>query len=107
MPPNRARFLLRGRVRIINLWRPIKHPVEDCPLAICDGSTVTADDLVECDSIHAQGRRMFGLIPYRPGFRWYYMSRQEPNQVLLFKNYDSKEDVNAKCIEIYRFLAGA
>lgn len=50
---------------------------------------------------------MFGLIPYRPGFRWYYMSRQEPNQVLLFKNYDSKEDVNAKCIEIYRFLAGA
>jgi hypothetical protein len=31
-----ASNLLQGRVQIINVWRPIKGPVLDAPLAVCD-----------------------------------------------------------------------
>jgi hypothetical protein len=28
----KSEFLLRGRVRIVNIWRPIRHSVYDCAL---------------------------------------------------------------------------
>ena len=31
-----AEALLRGRVQVINLWRPIRGPLRDAPLAVCD-----------------------------------------------------------------------
>ena len=39
--------LLKGRVRIINVWRPIHHPVAHKPLAVSDWHTLDAEhDLV-------------------------------------------------------------
>ena len=38
--PDEADELLKGRVQVINLWRPIKGPLEDAPLALCDARTV-------------------------------------------------------------------
>ena len=35
-----AEALLQGRFAIIQVWRPINHPVESHPLAICDAQTV-------------------------------------------------------------------
>jgi hypothetical protein len=34
--PADAAALLRGRVQIINVWRPIRGPLLDSPLAVCD-----------------------------------------------------------------------
>ncbi|HEX9469030.1 MAG TPA: CmcJ/NvfI family oxidoreductase, partial [Bradyrhizobium sp.] len=34
--PDEADELLKGRVQIINLWRPIRGPLLDSPLAVCD-----------------------------------------------------------------------
>src|SRR6516164_11336134 len=34
--PGEAEELLKGRVQVINLWRPIHGPLEDAPLAMCD-----------------------------------------------------------------------
>src|SRR5262249_12389110 len=34
--PDEADNLLRRRFAIIQVWRPIRHPVETFPLAICD-----------------------------------------------------------------------
>ena len=31
-----AEALLRGRVQVVNVWRPIRGPVLDRPLALCD-----------------------------------------------------------------------
>src|SRR5262249_17362495 len=47
-----AEELLKGRVQVINLWRPIRGPVRDAPLAMADGSTVAPDDLVASDLIY-------------------------------------------------------
>ena len=38
--PDEADELLKGRVQVINLWRPIKGPLQDSPLAVCDATTI-------------------------------------------------------------------
>jgi hypothetical protein len=47
-----AEELLRGRVQIINVWRPIKGPLLDAPLAVCDARSVDPHDLVPSDLIY-------------------------------------------------------
>ncbi|KAK3719456.1 hypothetical protein LTR37_004314 [Vermiconidia calcicola] len=95
----KADYYLSGRARIINIWRPIKHPVYDCGLAVADGATLRHGDVLECDR-HRQDTGQYwdtmGVIKYRPGYDWYYMSRQDEQDVLLFKNYDSALDVPAR-----------
>ncbi|KAK5126695.1 hypothetical protein LTR85_009629 [Meristemomyces frigidus] len=92
----KADYLLSGRCRIVNIWRPIKHPVYDCSLAIADGSKLRDGDVIECDRVKASTNEFWdtmGVVKYRPGYQWYYMSEQAEEDVLLFKNYDSASDV--------------
>ena len=95
----KADYHLSGRARIINIWRPIKHPVYDCGLAIADGGKLREGDVLECDR-HRQDTGQYwdtmGVIRYRQGFDWYYMPLQDEPDVLLFKNYDSATDVRAR-----------
>ena len=44
--PDEADDLLSRRFAIVQVWRPIRHPVETFPLAICDARTVAFDDFV-------------------------------------------------------------
>ena len=37
--------LLRSRFLQVNLWRPIRGPLRDAPLAVCDGATVVPQSL--------------------------------------------------------------
>ena len=32
-----------------------------------------------------------------PKQKWYFLNEQRPDEVLLFKNFDSDDDVEAKC----------
>lgn len=50
--PNEADELLKGRVQVINLWRPIKGPLLDSPLAVCDATTIALGDLVPSDLVY-------------------------------------------------------
>jgi len=92
-------YYLSGRVRIINIWRPVKHPVYDCGLAIADGGKLIEGDVIECER-HLEKTGQYwdtmGVVKYRPGYDWYYCSWQEESDVLLFKNYDSATDVQAR-----------
>src|SRR5207237_10727441 len=47
--PDEADELLKGRVQVINVWRPIRGPLRDAPLAMCDGQTVEAGVLIASD----------------------------------------------------------
>jgi hypothetical protein len=49
--PDQAEKLLRGRFQIINLWRPIRGPLRDAPLAVCDARTVKPEQLIPSDLI--------------------------------------------------------
>ncbi|KAJ5659282.1 hypothetical protein N7507_005733 [Penicillium longicatenatum] len=91
--PKESHHLLTGRVQMINIWRPIGGPVEDDPITVCDGRTFDTSKLVETDMIRGDynGTLMYPLYDPSHACRWYYMSRQDVEDVLLFKSFDSKE----------------
>jgi len=91
--PDEAEELLRGRMQVINLWRPINHPVYDAPLAVADASTVPFADLVPADLIYPNRVGETYSIRFNPDHRWYYVEQQRPEEVLLLKCYDSRTDV--------------
>ncbi|KAL3490231.1 hypothetical protein BJX62DRAFT_252143, partial [Aspergillus germanicus] len=91
--PKESHHLLSGRVQLINLWRPINAPVEDHPIAVCDGQSLDTSKLLETDMIRGAytGTMLYPLFEPDAKYRWCYMSRQEPEDVLLFKGFDSMQ----------------
>ena len=90
--PDEADELLRRRVAIVNLWRPIKSPVLDAPLAICDARSVEPRDLVASDLVFRDRRGETYNLIYNPGQRWFYAPEMRSDEVLLLKCFDSRED---------------
>lgn len=88
-----AQHWLKRRHMLINLWRPIR-PVERSPLALCDASTVSANDLNESEIKGGLGDvnrpSMFGWnLQHNAAHRWYYAPQQQPAEILAFKLFDS------------------
>jgi hypothetical protein len=47
-----AEELLSHRFEIVNVWRPIRGPLRDAPLAVCDAATVAFTDFVPSDLVY-------------------------------------------------------
>ena len=94
--PDEAERLLRGRVQIINLWRPLRGPLLDMPLAVCDALSVRPTQLVASDLVYKDRVGETYSVIYDAGHRWYYAPRMEADEVLLLKCYDSKTDGRAR-----------
>ena len=90
--PDEADELLRRRVAIVNLWRPIKSPVLDAPLAVCDARSVAPQDLIASDLVFRDRRGETYNVVYNPGQRWFYAPEMRANEVLLIKCFDSRDD---------------
>jgi hypothetical protein len=91
-----APHLLQGRVQIINVWRPIKGPLLDAPLAVCDASSVEPEDLIPSDLIYPNRIGEIYSVSYRPSHRWFYFREMRAKEALLLKCYDSKTDGRAR-----------
>ncbi|ROW08348.1 hypothetical protein VMCG_03249 [Cytospora schulzeri] len=91
-----APHLLKYRWRTINVWRPIEHPVRDCPLAVCDARSVGHGDLVAADNFRESFAGESYYMTYSPKHKWYYLSEQTKDEALLFKIHDSSDHVEAK-----------
>jgi hypothetical protein len=90
--PDEADALIARRVAIINLWRPIRAPAIDFPLAVCDARTVAHQDLVASDLLFRERRGETYSVVYNPAHRWFYASQMRPDEVLLLKCFDSRDD---------------
>jgi hypothetical protein len=90
--PDEADALLRRRVAIVNLWRPIKSPVLDAPLAVCDARSVEPQDLVASDLVFRDRRGETYNLIYNPEQRWFYAPQMRSDEVLLLKCFDSRDD---------------
>jgi hypothetical protein len=90
--PEEADELVKGRVQVINLWRPIRGPVLDAPLAMADGRTVAPGDLIASDLIYPNRSGETYSVKYNPAHRWYYVPRMTADEALLLKCYDSATD---------------
>ena len=88
--------LLRGRVQVINLWRPIRGPVQDAPLAVCDASSVASADLVPSDLVYPNRVGEIYAVTYSPAHRWFYVPEMREDETLLLKCYDSATDGRAR-----------
>jgi hypothetical protein len=91
-----AEALLRGRVQVVNLWRPIRGPLRDAPLAVADARSVAPADLVASDLVYRDRTGETYSLRYNPAHRWYYAPDMQPNEALLLKCYDSATDGRAR-----------
>ena len=94
LPPAEARRRLEGRFALYNLWRPLSPPPHDAPLALCEASSVSPADAVGCDQVlcAADGSRTafeLSLFHYSARQRWCYFSDMTPDELLVFKGFDS------------------
>jgi hypothetical protein len=94
--PDEADELLRGRVQIINLWRPIKGPLRDAPLAECDARSVAPGQLVVSDLVYPNRVGETYSVTFDPAHRWFYVSAMQRDEGLLLKCYDSETDGRAR-----------
>jgi hypothetical protein len=88
-----------------NLWRAFSEPPQDWPLALCDGSTVAADEgtpnsLVIVDEIPDHDTMLAdmweektvvtaAIFHYNPDHRWWYFPNMDRDEVVLLKFHDS------------------
>jgi hypothetical protein len=91
-----AEEALNHRFAEINVWRPIRGPVESSPLAVCDARSIAPDDFVPCDLIYPDKVGETYRFKHNPNHRWFYFPQMERNEAILLKCYDSKEDGRAR-----------
>ncbi|OHF03800.1 hypothetical protein CORC01_00662 [Colletotrichum orchidophilum] len=101
--PEDADELLKGRVQIINVWRPIKTVQRD-PLAIAEAGSVAESDLVVTDLIYPNRRGETYAVRYSSAHKWYYKDGLTPNEVILIKCFDSKTDGRARRVPHTAFV---
>ncbi|KAI1379883.1 hypothetical protein F4677DRAFT_442079 [Hypoxylon crocopeplum] len=103
LPAEEASELLKGRVQIINVWRPIRPVLRD-PLAVADASSVSEDDLVAIPLIYPNRRGETFSVRHSDRHRWYYKKGLAPDEVLLIKCFDSKTDGRARRVPHTAFV---
>ena len=77
------------RYSIVNLWRPIRHPVLDAPLAVCDARSVDPANLVASDIFYADRQGEIYQAMHSAAHRWSYFPAMTRDEVLVFKQFDS------------------
>jgi hypothetical protein len=102
--PTEAAELLRHRFAIINVWRPLRGPVLDSPLGVCDARSIAPGDLVPNARIYPDRRGEIQAVKFNPAHRWYYFSEMQPEEALLLKCYDSADDGRARFTAHSAFL---
>jgi hypothetical protein len=90
-----ADALLGRRYEFINVWRPIRGPLRDAPLAMCDARSVSPGDMVASDLIYRDRKGEIYLMQHNREQRWYYVPEMRADEVLLLKCYDSARDGRA------------
>ena len=94
--PEEADQLLARRFAIIQVWRPIRHPVESHPLAICDARSIATEDFVISERRYPDRIGQTYAITYNPKHRWYWLPRMRRDEALVFKVYNSLKDGRAR-----------
>ena len=88
--PDEAEELLKGRVRIINVWRPLNGPVVASPLAFAASDSVTDDAVVPVEHRYPHRTGETAGIKYTKEAKWHYWSGMTNTDRLFLQCYDSK-----------------
>jgi hypothetical protein len=91
-----AEVLLKKRFAIINVWRPVRGPVEESPLAVCDAESLRESDFVASALIYPHRKGEILSVNYNPNHRWFYIPAMQPDEAWLLKCFDSATDGRAR-----------
>lgn len=94
--PDEAEALLQHRFAIVQVWRPIRYPVESFPLALCDARSMSAKDFVLSERRYPNRVGQTYAVTYNPDHQWYWFPRMRRDEALVFKVYDSLKDGRAR-----------
>jgi hypothetical protein len=99
-----ADALLQKRFSVINVWRPIRGPVQDSPLAVTDARSVAQHDLVATDLVYPDRLGEIYYVKFNPEHKWFYAPAMRNDEVMLIKCYDSVEDGRARFVPHSAFV---
>src|SRR5271167_5123209 len=72
-----AEELLKHRFAINNLWRPIRGPVLESPLTLCDAQSLSEENLIASDLKYPDRTGETYSITYNPDQRYYYFPKMQ------------------------------
>jgi hypothetical protein len=88
-----AEALLRRRFAFINVWRPIRGPLLDHPLGLCDARSMAAQDFVPTEQRYEDRSGEIYNVRWSPAHRWFYVPAMQPDETVLIKCYDSEPGI--------------
>jgi hypothetical protein len=95
MIPEEAEELSKRRFAIVNIWRSIAGKIECSPLAFVDSTSINADkDLISVKRISKDRVGELQMALFDKEHRWYYFPGMNNDECVLFKTFDSSNDVN-------------
>ncbi|PSN65222.1 hypothetical protein BS50DRAFT_527433 [Corynespora cassiicola Philippines] len=97
VPPHiRKLFDTSSRFAFLGAWRPLKTLKKD-PLAVADATTVPDSDYqLRARSFPSgikSGNYVMSHADNEERHQWYYMSVMKPNEIVVFKGYDTNQDL--------------
>lgn len=75
-----------------SVWKPLRGPLYDWPLAMCDAATVSDQDTMAHDQVFMDTVRENQMIRYSPSQDWYYLAGQTQSELLVFRQVDSEHN---------------
>jgi len=81
--------LLKSRVRLINVWRPLNGPVFTSPLAFADSRSVPDSQLAGVQHRYPHRVGETAGVRYSAEGEWFYLSGMRDDERILLQCYDS------------------
>lgn len=94
--PDREAVSAGARVAQVNVWRPIRGPVQRAPLGVIDATSVDPADFVATDLVYPERTGEIYHLAYNPAHDWVYVPEMQRDEVLLIKGYDTATDGRAR-----------
>ncbi|KAI5363852.1 Putative hydroxylase/desaturase AsaB [Septoria linicola] len=84
-----AKDLSSKRHQWVNVWKPLRGPVNDWPLCFCDASSVHPEDIETTDMVYADYFTENQSLRFNSEQKWFYLSDHQPDEIIIFKQSDS------------------
>lgn len=105
--PQRARDILGGAevdrilatggsIMQVNVWRPIKGPIQRSPLALADAASIEPADLLPTARASEDRIGEIYRLAHGSAQKWYWVPEMRRDEVLLIKGWDSIDDGRAR-----------
>jgi hypothetical protein len=81
-----------------SVWKPLRGPVHDWPLTVCDATTVNVDsDLVPSDQVFPHHVVENIQVHFSPNQKWHYLSEQKADELWIFQQSPRQSVRSLRC----------